>query len=180
MSREGAGSVEPCPAIMVRAARPGDLPVLTDLYNHYVLTSHVTFDLAPVTLEDRRAWYEHYAPTGRHRLLVAEEAGGRLAGYATSSRFRPKPAYDTSVETSVYVAPDLAGRGIGGLLYRTLFAILDGEDVHRAFAGVALPNPASVALHRRFGFREIGTFDEAGRKFDRWWSVAWFAKSLPG
>jgi phosphinothricin acetyltransferase len=110
-------------------------------------------------------------------LLVAL-AEGRLIGYASSSRFREKPAYETSVETSIYVTPDAIGRGAGSRLYAELFHSLEGEDVHRAYAGIALPNPASVALHERFGFKRVAHFTEQGRKFGRYWDVAWFEKLL--
>ncbi|MEU8944606.1 N-acetyltransferase family protein [Streptomyces sp. NPDC048489] len=103
---------------------------------------------------------------------------GRILGYATSSGFRPKAAYATSVEVSVYLAPGAGGRGVGTLLYEALFRALAGEDLHRAYAGVAQPNEASVRLHERFGFRHVGTYREVGRKFGRYWDVAWYEKDL--
>ena len=102
-----------------------------------------------------------------------------MVGYATSSPFRGRAAYDPSVETTVYVADGLTRRGIGSRLYHALFASLGKEDVHRAYAGITLPNPASLALHRRFGFQPIGVYDEVGRKFGRYWSVEWLEKKLP-
>lgn len=102
----------------------------------------------------------------------------RILGYATSGPHRPKPAYATSVETSVYVAHDAGRRGLGTLLYDALFHSLSGEDLHRAYAGITQPNEASVRLHTRFGFRHLGTFGEVGRKFGRYWDVAWYAKEL--
>lgn len=161
----------------VRPGRLEDLPDLTGIYNHYVRDTHVTFDVEPFTVEQRRPWLELYSDTGPHRLLVVEEAG-RALGWACSGRFRPKPAYLTSVETTVYLAPEAVGRGLGGLLYRELFARLQGEAVHRAYAGVALPNAASLALHAGFGFRPIGTFREVGFKFGRYWDVEWLEKEL--
>ena len=161
----------------VRAATEDDLEPLNDIYNHYVRETHVTFDLEPVTMEVRREWFSHYGSTGPHRLLVAE-AEEVVIGFASSSRFRPKPGYITSVETSVYLAPDAVGRGAGKRLYEALFKTLEGEDIHRAYAGIALPNPASVALHERFGFKRVALFTEQGRKFDRYWDVAWFEKPL--
>jgi len=161
----------------IRPAVDADLPALNDLYNHYVRETHITFDIEPITLEARREWFTHYGTTGRHRLLVATEAD-RLLGYATSSPYAPRPAYETSVETSIYLAPDAAGRGIGSRLYEALFRLLDGEDVHRAYAGVALPNPASIALHERFAFALVGRYTEQGRKFGRYWDVAWYERQL--
>jgi phosphinothricin acetyltransferase len=162
--------------VTIRAGRDGDLDALTRIYNHFVNNTHVTFDLEPFTVEARREWFGHYAPSGRHRLLVAEVPGGDVVGYATSGRFRDKPAYAPSVETTVYCAPEAVGAGVGSALYAALFEALSDEDVHRAYAGVALPNDPSLALHRRFGFTEIGTFHEVGRKFGRWWDVAWLER----
>ena len=130
-------------------------------------------------MEFRREWFSHYAETGRHRLMVAAE-GDKVAGYVSSSRFRPKPGYRTSVETSVFLSPDAVGKGVGTKLYTELFKSLEGEDVHRAYAGIALPNPASIALHEKLGFKRVALFTEQGRKFDRYWDVAWFEKPLGG
>ncbi len=159
----------------VRAAAAGDLPALTAIYNHYVVHTQITFDLQPLTVDQRRAWFEEHHATGRHRLLVAEEAG-EIVGYASTSRWRPKAAYDTTVESSVYVRHDAVGRGLGRLLYDTLFAAIGDQDVHAVVAGVALPNPASIALHERCGFQQVGVFVEVGRKFDRFWDVAWLQR----
>ena len=161
--------------VTVRAGRDDDLGALTRIYNHFVEHTHVTFDLEPYSVEARREWFGHYAETGRHRLLVAEVSGD-VAGYATSGRFRDKAAYGPSVETTVYCAPEAVGHGVGSALYGALFEALETEDVHRAYAGVALPNDASLALHRRFGFTEIGTFHEVGRKFGKWWDVTWLER----
>lgn len=154
-----------------------DLEPLTAIYNHYVRETPITFDTAPFAPEERRAWLRSHPEDGPHRLLVAR-GGPRILGYATSSAFRPKAAYDTSVECSVYLAPDAGRRGLGTLLYKALFAALEGEDVHRAYAGIALPNEASERLHRRFGFEHVGTYREVGRKFGRYWDVAWYEKDL--
>lgn len=163
---------------VVRPAVPADLAALTDIYNDYVRSGAATFDTVVFSVDGRRTWLAHYADTGPHRLLVAEDSG-ELVGYATSSPFRSKPAYATSVETSVYCRAGETGRGLGTLLYAALFEVLSREDVHRAYAGVALPNDASVALHRRLGFQPVGTYHEVGRKFGRYWDVRWFERPVP-
>jgi len=163
--------------ISVRPATIADMPALNDLYNHYVLHTPVTFDVEAVTMDDRREWFSHFGATGRYRLLVADH-DGRVAGYACSKTLRDKRAYETSVETTVYVADGLGGRGIGSALYAELFDVLAGEDVHRAYAGITMPNDASVALHERFGFRRVAYYTEQGRKFGRYWDVAWYEKPL--
>jgi phosphinothricin acetyltransferase len=165
--------------VSVRPAAEDDLEAINDIYNHYVAETHITFDDEPVPMDTRREWFTHYAATGRHRLLAAAE-GKTVIGFASSSRFRPKPGYLTSVETSIYLAPDATGRGVGGKLYAELFKAIEGQDLHRAYAGIALPNPASIALHEKFGFKRIALFSEQGRKFGRYWDVAWFEKPLGG
>jgi phosphinothricin acetyltransferase len=167
----------PVPEAVVRAGRAEDLAAINDIYNHYVLETAITFEVDPVSMAARRAWFEHYGPTGRHRLFVAAD-GDEVLGYATSGRYQPRPAYETSVEVSVYLDPGSVGRGLGSTLYATLLAALEPEDVHRAYGGVAVPNPASVALHERFGFRQAGYFTEQGRKFGRYWDVAHYEKAL--
>ena len=156
----------------IRAAERRDLARITEIYNYYVLNTPVTFDVEAYSVERREAWFAQFSVTGRHRLLVAEE-DGVVMGYAGTTRFRPKAAYETTVETTIYCAQEAAGRGIGRRLYAELFEMLKGEDIHRFVAGYALPNAASEALHRRFGFKVVGVFSENGRKFGKYWDVCW-------
>ena len=160
----------------VRPAVDGDLAAIGEIYDHYIRTSHATFDTEPAGVEQRREWLAEHAG-GRYRIVVAVGAG-RVIGFARSGRYRPRPAYDTTVETSVYVDPGFVGCGVGDALYRTLFDALEGEDVHRALAGIAQPNPASVALHERFGFHRVAHFSEQGRKFGRFWDVDWYERAI--
>jgi phosphinothricin acetyltransferase len=165
--------------VQVRPGVEGDLEALTALYNHYVRETAITFDTAIFTPEERRPWLLSHPEDGPYRLMVATAADSQeILGYATSSPFRAKPAYATSVETTVYVAPDAGRRGVGTLLYKALFEALSGEDLHRAYAGIAQPNEASARLHERFDFRYVGTYREVGRKFGRYWDVAWYEKDL--
>lgn len=159
----------------IRAGEASDLEGLNELYNHYVRTSACTFDIDEVSMEARREWFGSFG--GRYLLVVAVEEG-RVLGYAHSKPFRPKQAYEPSVETTVYVAQAEHGRGIGRRMYELLFESLSGKDVHRAYAGITMPNPASVALHEGFGFTQVAYFTEQGRKFDKYWDVAWFEKAL--
>ncbi|MFD3308915.1 GNAT family N-acetyltransferase [Streptomyces sp. NPDC058694] len=165
--------------VQVRPGVESDLDALTDIYNHYVRETPITFDTATFTPVERRPWLLSHPEDGPHRLMVATAGDSQqILGYATSSAFRPKPAYETSVEVTIYLAPDAGGRGVGTLLYKALFAALTNEDLHRAYAGIAQPNEASVRLHERFGFRHVGTYREVGRKFGRYWDVAWYEKEL--
>ena len=165
--------------VQVRPGVEGDLRALTDIYNHYVRETPITFDTTVFTPEERRPWLLSHPEDGPYLLKVAADADSQeILGYATSSPFRAKPAYATSVEVTVYLAPHAGGRGIGTLLYKALFEALAAEDVHRTYAGIAQPNEASRRLHERFGFRHVGTYNEVGRKFGRYWDVAWYEKEL--
>jgi phosphinothricin acetyltransferase len=163
--------------ILIRPAVRGDLPRLTEIYNHYVIHTPVTFDIEPYTVERRAEWFAQFGATGRYRLVVAEEAGVVL-GYAGTTRFRPKAAYDTTVETTIYCAQGAEGKRIGSRLYAALFEAIAEEDIRRIVAGYTLPNAASAALHRRFGFETVGVFSENGRKFGKYWDVAWNERPL--
>lgn len=163
--------------IAIRPASISDLPRLTEIYNHYVIHTPVTFDIVPYTVEKRAAWLEQFSLTGRHRLLVAAE-DGVVMGYAGTMRFRAKAAYDTTVETTIYCAPEAVGKGIGSRLYGALFATIQDEDIHRIVGGYTLPNAGSARMHRDFGFQVVGIFHENGRKFDRYWDVEWTERPL--
>jgi len=158
----------------IRSAHRRDLPDLVRIYNHYVATSHITFDTQEFTVEGRVAWFEGFSDSGAHQLLVADVAH-HAVGYASSQQLRSKPAYDPSVETTIYLDPGFTGRGIGPLLYGALLERMRSEkSVHRAYAGIALPNRHSIALHESFGFKLIGTFREVGFKFGEFWDVSWY------
>jgi phosphinothricin acetyltransferase len=160
----------------IRAANRVDLPRLTEIYNHYVIHTPVTFDVEPYTVERRAAWFDQFAEK-RYRLLVAEE-NSIVLGYSGTTRFRPKAAYETTVETTVYCAPEAVGQGIGSRLYTALFAAVVDEDIHQIVAGFTMPNAATQKLHERFGFRTVGIFRENGRKFGRYWDVCWSQRPL--
>lgn len=162
----------------IRPAEEGDLADLVALYNHYVANTAITFDIEPCTVETRRPWFDQFAPSGRYRLLVLENDGGELLGYASSAPLKPKRAYETSVETTIYLAPSAGGGGRGTRLYGALLEALEGEDVHRAYGVIALPNAASVRLHEKLGFRPLMVLDEVGRKFGRYVSVQWFERAV--
>lgn len=156
----------------IRRALPADLPAVSAIYAREALEGDATFDTAPRSMD---AWEEKL--TGGDHFLVAEHEGD-VVGYASSSTFRPKPAYGHTKETGVYVAPGHQGLGIGRGMYAELLALLEADGVHLAVAGVALPNPASLALHRSCGFEQVGVMREVGRKFDRWIDLAWLQKVL--
>jgi phosphinothricin acetyltransferase len=162
--------------MLIRRAAQSDLPMLVEIFNHYVIHSHATFQTELQTVESRQPWFDAYGE-GRHQLLVAS-LEGTVVGYASSSPYRPGPAFETTVETSVYLHPDHRARGTGSALYEALFERMRHQDVHLAVAGIALPNAASLALHRRMGFEEVGTFRDYARKNGSWISSTWLQRGF--
>lgn len=161
---------------MVRPLRPADQPAIVDIYNHYIENSPCTFDTQTFSVADRQPWFAQFerAP---YACLVAV-LGEDVVGYACCQRFKERPAYATSAEVSIYIDAHTAGRGIGTALYAELFDYLSEQPLHRVYAGITLPNDASVQLHHKFGFAQIGRYNEVGFKFNKYWDVAWFEKPL--
>lgn len=163
--------------IAIRHVEVADISPLLDIYNFYVLNTPITFDIEPRTLTQRREWLEQFTRSSRHQCFVAL-CGGKPVGWACSAKFKEKAAYQTSVETSVYCAPGYTARGIGRRLYEVLFEALRSHDVHRAYAGITLPNEASARLHMAQGFRRIGVQHQVGLKFEQFWDVAMYERGI--
>jgi len=162
---------------VIRLAEPGDLPAITEIYNHYVRETHITFDVESYDWRDRQAWFSRFDAAGRYPLLVLTEQG-RLAGYAHALPLKDRAAYDTSVETTIYLNPDAGGRGLGTRLYSALLARLETRDIHKAYGLIALPNAGSLALHEKLGFVKVGLLHEVGRKFGRYYDVQWVERTF--
>jgi phosphinothricin acetyltransferase len=161
----------------IRRVEQGDLPALLAIYNYYVRETPITFDIEPRTLQQRQAWLDGFAASGRYQCFVAVKDGAPV-GWASSHPYNERAAYQTTVAAGIYLAPDATAQGLGRRLYGALFDALAGQNVHRVFGGITLPNPASVALHESFGFRLAGTYPEVGQKFGRYWDVATYLKPL--
>lgn len=163
---------------LIRDADADDLPAVAAIYTHYTLRTTTTFN---TEVRTPREWMERFSAHRRragHHFLVAER-DGTVMGYVETQRFRPKPAYDRSVELSVYLAPDATGTGVGGALLAELLARLEAHpEVHRVYSIIALPNDASVAFHERWGFEHRGTLSEAGYKFGRYLDVAYYERAV--
>ncbi len=141
-------------------------------------TSNASFHTRPVSVEDRLDWFGGFSTSGPHRLLVARHDGLTI-GHASSGRYRELEAFVETVEVGISLHHDWRGRGIGTRLYRALFDRLACEPVHTALAGIALPNDASVALHRKFGFAEVGIFEEYATKHGEYISSLWMQRLFP-
>jgi phosphinothricin acetyltransferase len=163
--------------VIVKAAEFTDLEALRQLRNHYVAHSLATFDEELVSPEAIQSWFASFATAGPHRLLVAIE-GEQLLGFCSSQAYRAHPAFRRTVETSVYVAPSTVSGGIGSALYAHLFEVLANQGLHRAVAGIALPNEASVRLHSKFRYKTVGVFSEYAQKNGRFVSSQWMERGL--
>lgn len=159
----------------LRPAQDRDSDAIRAVYNLEVTTSTVTFDLRPRDAGEQRRWLE--ARSGAHVVLVADD-DGELAGFASLSPYRDRPAYKTSVEDSVYVRRDRQGQGVGRLLLEGLVEAATASGFHAVFARVVGGHEASIELHRRLGFEVVGTEREVGRKFGRWLDVVLMQKLL--
>lgn len=154
----------------IRAATDNDLARINSIYNAYIVGRHTSFDLEPWTIAERTKWFEKYRAHGRYRVLVME-IDGVVVGFASSSPFRPKKAYETSVETTIVFEERFLGRGLGKILLPALIDELAGVDIHRAYALIALPNEPSVSLHAANGYHEVGVLDDVGYKLGAYHSV---------
>jgi phosphinothricin acetyltransferase len=163
--------------ILIRRVEQGDLPALLAIYNYYVRETPVTFDIEPRSLAQRQAWFDGFAATGRYQCFVAVK-DGEPVGWASSHPYKERAGYLITVETSIYLSPEVTALGLGRKLYTALFDALAGEDIHRVYGGIVPPNPASIGLHESFGFRLAGTLTEVGRKFGQFWDVAVYLKAF--
>ena len=159
----------------IRLATPRDGAAVAAIYAPIVETTPISFEEVAPNADDMAgritATLEHYP------YLVADDSG-RVIGYAYAGAHRTRPAYRWSVDVSVYVADAARGRGVGKALYGDLLERLKQAGHHAAFAGITLPNAASVALHEAVGFCHLGVYREVGFKFDRWHDVGWWQRLL--
>jgi phosphinothricin acetyltransferase len=160
--------------VQIRHARTDDAAAIAEIYNHSVTTSTDVFDLVPRTVAEQEEWLS--ARSGVHAVLVADDGG--VAGFASLSPYKSRPAYRTTVECSVYVRHDRQRLGIGRLLLGRLLDLAVDHGFHAVIARIASENEASIALHAALGFETIGVEREVGRKFNRWLDVTCMERLL--
>lgn len=162
--------------MQIRTARLTDAEAIRGIYNRAILTV-ATFDLEPRSLEEQQQWLA--LRSGAHLVLVADN-GGTLAGFASLSPYRDRPAYRTTVENSVYVDESFQGKGVGKLLMSELVDDARDHGFHSVIARIVSSNAASIALHRAVGFEIVGVEKEVGRKLGRWLDVVVMQRMLSG
>lgn len=156
---------------MIRSVLLSDAQSICDIYNEYVLNSTITFEEIPVPVNEMKSRIE--TATKEYPWLVYE-INRKVVGYAYGRRWRERAAYRNSVETGMYISSTFVGKGIGSKLEKRLLSILKEKSFHAVISGIALPNPASVALCERFGFEKVAHFKEVGYKFDKWIDVGYW------
>jgi len=161
--------------LRIRPVTRNDCDAIADIYNYYIRETIITFEEEEVSgAEIARRLAEVEASS--LPWIVAEEAG-KTIGYAYAAKWKARSAYRFSTESTLYLANDRLGKGIGTRLYRELLEILSTKSIHAVMGGIALPNPGSVALHERFGFKKVAHFEEVGFKFSQWIDVGYWQRS---
>jgi phosphinothricin acetyltransferase len=161
----------------IRPAVRDDVPAILAIYNEAVLHTTATYDEEPLTLEQRRAWYDEHV-RARLPVFVALDAAGTVAGWSSLSWYHAKPGYRFTVENSVYVATAHQGRGLGARLLAPLIEAAQQRGLRAILAAIDSGNTASLRLHARFGFEPVGHFRQIGRKFGRWLDVVYLERLL--
>jgi L-amino acid N-acyltransferase YncA len=163
--------------MMIRPVTKADAAQICAIYNHYIETSVISFELTPVSIEQMVLRIEQINALGLPWLVATD--GEQLLGYAYATTWKARIAYRFSVEISIYLAQQGTAKGIGTALYQALFEALEAQEIHAVVACIALPNAHSVALHEKFGMRKVGHFEEVGQKFDTWLDVGYWQLNLP-
>lgn len=161
--------------MLIRKAEETDLPQINDLFNWHSENGFSTFS-ETTTLNQRNEWFKRFDST-KHLALVAED-GEKISGIACSFAYRGGGVFKDTIETSIYLHPNSMGQGLGSKLYDALFNSLKGANVHRVVVGIALPNEGSIRIHRKFGFEDIGVFDEYAYYKGEYRSSLWMQKKL--
>jgi L-amino acid N-acyltransferase len=157
------------PAVRLTLANPAHAEGTRAIYNREILMGTATFEIAPRSASEQLDWIAEHS--GAHPAVVALTVDDEVVGFGSLSPYRPRAAYSTSVEDSVYVALDFQGLGIGRAILEELLRLAEVHGFHAVIARIAGQNDASVALHAACGFEMIGTEREVGRKFGRWLDV---------
>ena len=161
---------------MIRTATESDAQAIADIYNYYIKNTVVTFEELPVTHKDI---IERIKKITASNLpwLIAEDAGA-IIGYAYAGKWNVRSAYRHTVEATVYLSNSSRSKGWGTRLYQALFDLLRQKSIHIVIGGITLPNPASVALHEKFGMTKAAHFKEVGYKFGQWVDVGYWQMEL--
>ncbi len=160
---------------MMRPVTVADAQQLVDIYNYYVIHSIVTLDLVPFSAQD---FEEKISTISSQFPFIVYEENDEILGYAYANTFRTKPAYNKTVELTIYLKHSTLGKQIGKKMYSELIQQLKAENYHVLIGGLTLPNEVSVKLHEGFGFEKVAHFKEVGYKFDKWHDVGFWQLTI--
>ncbi len=160
----------------IRPCQPGDVAQITEIYNHYITHTTITFEEQPLTVEQMRARIEAY--TQLYPWLVAANDEGQVLGYAYASKWKERAAYRHTAESTIYLRHGCEGQGVGKALYGELLKQIRQQGCHVVLGCIAIPNDASIGLHEHMGFVKVAHFKEVGRKFDNWLDVGYWQLQL--
>jgi len=161
---------------LIRNVRESDIPEIIEIYNPFITKTTVSFEEEPVSAQEMQRRIRQVQDQGLPWYCI--EVEDKVAGYAYASRWRERPAYRFTVETTIYLSPTYTGRGIGRSLFSTLLEQVRALGMHQVIAVITLPNPASVSLHEKLGFRKVAHFSEVGYKFNQWLDVGYWQRAL--
>ncbi len=159
----------------IRLAVPSDSNSILSIYSHYITETPITFETEVPAEKEIKKRIEN---TSQNYPWIVFEVDSAITGYAYASQHRTRAAYQWAVEVSIYLDINSRGKGIGKMLYSTLFKILKAQGFYKAYAGITLPNPASIGVHEYFGFRKIGVYKSVGFKMGKWHDVEWWDLQL--
>jgi len=161
---------------MIRAATAKDSDAIAEIYNYYIRHTVVTFEEQEVSAAEFK---QRLSDIHSQQLpwLIAENEG-RVAGYCYAGLWNKRASYRFSAETTIYLSRLAVGKGIGSLLYQSLFSILREKNYHAVMAGITLPNAASVAIHEKMGMHKVAHFSQVGYKFEQWQDVGYWQLTL--
>ncbi len=168
---------DPLKAPSPRLATLEDTREICSIYNYYIREAIFTFETETLPDKRMRKRISEILSNG-FPWVVAESSNGAVAGYAYAGPWKSRCAYRFSLESTIYLHPEMTGQGIGSILYANLLNRIRQGDYHTVIGGIALPNPASIALHEKFGFKKVAHFPEVGYKFDRWIDVGYWQLKL--
>ena len=154
----------------ISLAKNKDLNGINDIYNYYISNTAYTFDINQRTIEEKKEWFHQFKNSETSICLVGYE-NDELVGFVCSTKFREKEAYNQSLETSVYISEKFKGRGFGKKLMFELITRLKSTNIKNLYALITYPNKTSINLHKTLNFKKVGTLNNVGYKFKKYWSV---------
>jgi len=175
-SSHGISSLSQKETKMIRAATESDAQAIADIYNYYIKNTVVTFEEQAISKNDILERMEKI--TGANLPWLVAEDGGVVIGYAYAGKWNVRSAYRDTVESTVYLSHSSVAKGWGTRLYQALFDTLRDKSIHTIIGGITLPNPASIALHEKFGMKKVAHFQEVGYKFGQWLDVGYWQMEL--